>query len=130
MIRFAELLDALLFTPSRNSKLRLMVEYFRATEDPERGWALAALTGGPVFGEAKPAQIRALVLERCDAELFGWSYDFVGDLAETAALILPERPGANRVPDLTEIVEGLMTVGRGQVGRLLEGWLDALDATG
>ena len=130
MIRFAELLDALLFTPSRNSKLRLMVEYFRATEDPERGWALAALTGGLVFAEAKPAQIRALVLERCDAELFGWSYDFVGDLAETAALIWPERPGANRVPDLTEIVEALQLASRTSAVRLLEAWLDTLDATG
>src|ERR1700743_1815294 len=112
MIRFAELLDALLFTPSRNGKLRLMIEYFRTTEDPERGWALAALTGGLVFAEAKPAQIRALVLERCDAEWCGWSYDFVGDVAETAALIWPERPGANRVPDLTEIVEALQLASR------------------
>ena len=130
MIAFARLLDALLFTPARNGKLRLMEEYFRTTPDPERGWALAALTGALSFREAKAAQIRALVLERVDAELFGWSYDFVGDLAETAALIWPARPGANRVPDLTEIVEGLSTVGRAQVGRLLEGWLDALDATG
>ena len=130
MIAFARLLDALLFTPARNGKLRLMEEYFRATPDPERGWALAALTGALSFREAKAAQIRALVLERVDAELFGWSYDFVGDLAETAALIWPARPGANRVPDLTEIVEGLSTVGRAQVGRLLEGWLDVLDATG
>jgi len=130
VIAFARLLDALLFTPARNGKLRLMEEYFRTAPDPERGWALAALTGALSFREAKAAQIRALVLERVDAELFGWSYDFVGDLAETAALIWPERPGANRVPDLSEIVEGLMTVGRGQVGRLVEGWLDALDATG
>jgi DNA ligase-1 len=130
MIRFAELLDALLFTPSRNGKLRLMVEYFRTTDDPERGWALAALTGGLVFAEAKPAQIRALVLERFDAELFGWSYDFVGDLAETVALIWPERPGANRVPDLTEIVEALQLASRTSAVRLLEAWLDALDATG
>jgi DNA ligase-1 len=130
VIRFAELLDALLFTPARNGKLRLMIEYFRATPDPERGWALAALTGGLSFPEAKPAQIRALVLERVDAELFGWSYDFVGDLAETVALIWPERPGANRVPDLTEIVEGLQLASRSNAGRLIEAWLDALDATG
>jgi len=130
LIRFAELLDTLLFTPGRNGKLRLMVEYFRTTPDPERGWALAALTGGLVFGQAKPAQIRALVLERIDAELFGWSYDFVGDLAETVALIWPERPGANRMPELTEIVEALQLTSRAGAGRLLEAWLDALDATG
>src|SRR5947209_12422746 len=90
--RFAELLDALLFTPSRNGKLRLMQEYFAATPDPERGWALAALTGELSFAEAKPSQVRDLAMARVDPELFGWSWDFVGDLAETVALIWPENP--------------------------------------
>jgi DNA ligase-1 len=88
--RFAELLDALLFTPSRNGKLRLMREYFATTPDPERGWALAALTGELGFPEAKPSQVRDLAMARVDPELFGWSWDFVGDLAETVALIWPE----------------------------------------
>jgi DNA ligase-1 len=88
--RFAELLDALLFTPSRNGKLRLMVEYFATQPDPERGWALAALTGELVFAEAKPGQVRALAMSRVDPELFAWSLDFVGDLAETVSLIWPE----------------------------------------
>jgi DNA ligase-1 len=89
MIRFAVLLDALLFTPARNGKLRLMQEYFAAAPDPERGWALAALTGELSFAEAKPSQVRDLALQRVDPELFGWSLDFVGDLAETVALIWP-----------------------------------------
>src|SRR5207302_231855 len=90
--RFAELLDALLFTPSRNGKLRLMQEYFATTPDPERGWALAALTGELSFAEAKPSQVRDLAMARVDPVLFGWSLDFVGDLAETVALIWPENP--------------------------------------
>src|SRR5207302_2417616 len=89
--RFAALIDALLLTPSRNGKLRLMQEYFATTEDPERGWALAALTGELSFAEAKPSQVRDLAVSRVDPELFGWSLDFVGDLAETVALIWPER---------------------------------------
>src|SRR5262249_30532887 len=56
--------------------------------------------------------------------------DFVGDLAETVALIWPAKPGANREPDLSEVVETLHAAGRGDVQRLLEGWLDALDADG
>ena len=90
MNRFAALIDALLFTPGRNGKLRLMQEYFATTPDPERGWALAALTGELSFAEAKPSQVRDLAISRVDPELFGWSYDFVGDLAETVALIWPE----------------------------------------
>jgi DNA ligase-1 len=129
--RFAALLDALLFTPSRNGKLRLMREYFAATPDPERGWALAALTGELVFSAAKPGQVRALAAARVDPELLGWSYDFVGDLAETVSLIWPETPdGVGLVPSLAEIVEKLNATSRDEVGRVLERWLDALDATG
>ena len=131
MNRIAALLDALLFTPSRNGKLRLMREYFATAPDPERGWALAALTGELVFDEAKPSQVRALAAARVDPELLGWSYDFVGDLAETVSLIWPAAPGGEgHVPSLSEIVEQLKGATRAEVPRLLEPWLDALDATG
>jgi len=128
---FAALLDALLFTPSRNSKLRLMREYFATVGSPERGWALAALTGELVFDAAKPNQVRALAAARVDPELLEWSYDFVGDLAETVSLIWPETAGVEvPVPSLAEIVEQLKRASRSEVGHLLEPWLDALDATG
>ena len=42
---FAALLDRLVLTPQRNVKLRLLSDYFRTTPDPDRGYALAALTG-------------------------------------------------------------------------------------
>ena len=124
------MLDRLAFTPSRNSKLRHLARYFNTVPDPHRGYALAALTGGLSFTEAKPAQIRALVESRVDPVLFRWSYDYVGDLAETVALIWPQRPGANRAPDLAEVVERLAEAKRSEVPALLEAWLDALDASG
>ena len=65
-----------------------------------------------------------------DPVLFGWSYDYVGDLAETVALVWPARPGANREPELSEVVDALRGASRAEVQRLIEGWLDALDATG
>ena len=49
MNRFAELLDRLAYEPGRNNKLRLLTAYFRETEDPDRGYALAALTGALSF---------------------------------------------------------------------------------
>jgi DNA ligase-1 len=128
--RFAALLDALLFTPSRLGKLRLMTEYFAATADPGRGWALAALTGELGFAEVKASQIRALAESRVDPELLAWSYDFVGDLAETVSLIWPARPGFDRVPGLAEIVAELDAATRANAGERLARWLDALDATG
>ena len=130
MRAFAELLDALVFTPSRLGKLRLIRHYFETTPDPDRGWALAALTGGLSFREAKPALIRGLVGQRVDPVLFEWSYDFVGDLAETVSLVWPGPVAAEAGPSLSEIVERLQQAGRGEVPRLLEGWLDSLDATG
>src|SRR5579864_2227542 len=89
MNRFAELLDRLAYEPARNNKLRLITEYFRSTPDPERGWALAALTGALSFPHAKAGLIRSLIAERTDPVLFELSYDYVGDLSETVALMWP-----------------------------------------
>ena len=130
MRAFAELMSRLSFTPSRNAKLTLVREFLKRQPDPERGWALAALTGDLVFDAAKPAMIRKAVEARMDGVLFAWSYDYVGDLAETVALVWPARPGANREPELSEVVDALHGASRAQVPRLLEGWLDALDADG
>jgi DNA ligase-1 len=129
MRAFAELLDRLSLTGSRNAKLVLVRDYLRATPDPDRGWALAALTGSLSFDAAKPAMIRKAVEARVDPVLFGWSYDYVGDLAETVALIWPADPARrpNREPGLGEVVEALRTAGRGEVAGLLVGWLDALE---
>ena len=89
MNRFAALLDRLGYEPGRNAKLRLLTDYFRTTPDPDRGYALAAITGALAFRHAKPGLIRALIAERTDPVLFGLSYDYVGDLSETVALLWP-----------------------------------------
>jgi DNA ligase 1 len=98
MKRFAELLDRLSYEHGRNNKLRLMTEYFRLTPDPERGYALAALTGSLSFRHAKPGMIRALISERADPVLFALSLDYVGDLSETVALMWPARQAGNTSP--------------------------------
>lgn len=95
MNHFAALLDRLAYEPGRNNKLRLMTDYFRNAADPERGWALAALTGALSFRHAKPGLIRGLIAERTDPVLFELSYDYVGDLSETVALLWPS-PSARR----------------------------------
>jgi len=132
MRAFAELLDRLSLTPSRNGKLVLVRDYLKATPDSDRGWALAALTGELVFAVAKPAMIRKAVDARVDPILFRWSRDYVGDMAETVALIWPADPNKrpNREPELSEVVDALHEAKRGEVQGLIEGWLDALDAQG
>jgi len=133
MNRFAELLDRLTYEQSRNNKLRLMTGYFRSTPDPERGWALAALTGALSFRHAKPGLIRSLIAERTDPVLFELSYDYVGDLSETVALMWPTpTPGQGEAGDLslTSVIETLATLGKAALPQQLARWLDALDETG
>ena len=132
---FSKLLDALVYTRSRNGKLKLIAYYLRATPDPDRGWAMAALTGGLDLAHVKAAAIRGLVDERVDPVLFAMSRDFVGDLAETAALLWPK---PERMPPeidsgalrLSAVIERLATLGRAEAPRALAAMLDQLDASG
>ncbi|MGN7931129.1 cisplatin damage response ATP-dependent DNA ligase [Sphingopyxis sp. 22461] len=90
MKRFAALIDRLIYTRSRNTKLALIVDYLRHTPDPDRGWAIAALTESLDFPAVKAGTVRTLLATRVDEELFRLSRHFVGDTAETAALLWPE----------------------------------------
>ena len=129
MKHFAELLDRLVLTPSRNGKLKLMGDYFRSTPDPDRGLALAALTGDLSIPSIKPAMLRALVTERMDEVLFGYSYDYVGDLAETVSLVWPEaeHPEAEDDPRLADVVARLQMTSRADGPAVISGLLDRLD---
>src|SRR6476660_8472222 len=132
MNRFAQLLDRLAYEPGRNAKLKLIADYLRTTGDPERGWALAALTGALSFRHAKPGMIRALIAERTDPVLFELSHDYVGDLSETVALMWPAPHDAHQVrpPTLTEVVTALASLGKALLPGQLARWLDQLDETG
>ena len=155
MNRFAALLDRLAYEPGRNNKLRLMTDYFRGTPDPERGFALAALTGALSFQHAKPSVIRALIAERVDPVLFEMSYDYIGDLSETVALMWVPRTGASGSPQpcnvtpsgaqetaagrdtpkhgellLSSVITALSSLGKTQLPGQLARWLDQLDETG
>lgn len=135
MHAFACLLDRLSFEPRRSAKEALLRDYFGHTPDPDRGYALAALTGSLTFRHAKPALLRGLISERADPVLFALSYDFVGDLSETIALMWPEAGGGKAgqqtpAPELATVVETLMKLGKQDVPGTLSDWLDRLDETG
>jgi DNA ligase 1 len=129
---FADLLNRLIYTRSRNAKLRLIADYLRATPDPDRGWALAALTGEVDLPGVKPAIIRALIAERVDPVLFALSRDFVGDTAETVALLWPEPPtkrAANADPlTVGEVIDRLAALSRSDAPAVLADMLDRLES--
>ena len=130
MEQFAALIDALVYTRSRNEKLRLIAEYLRATPDPDRGWALAALSDGLDFSAVKSSTIRNLLKDRIDPVLWTLSRDFVGDTAETASLLWPAPEHPPSPPGVTETVELLEAMNRKTVVTELPRLLDRLDASG
>jgi DNA ligase-1 len=128
--RFAALVDALIYTRSRNGKLKLIADYLCETPDPDRGWALAALTDGLDFPAVKASTIRNLLMERVDPVLFQLSRDYVGDTAETASLLWPENDAAKHPLTVAEAVDALLRMTRLSALRDLGSLLDRLDAAG
>jgi DNA ligase-1 len=135
MRAFSQLLDDLVYTRSRNTKLKLIGDYLKETPDPDRGYGLAALTGTLDISHVKPAAIRGLVEERIDPVLFYMSRDYVGDTAETISLLWPKREGEPpEVDDATltigEAIDRLRSASKMDAPRVLAGMLDHLDASG
>jgi DNA ligase-1 len=128
MKAFADLLERLLFSPGRNTKIALLRTYFSTRPDPERGLALAAIAGALDFPGAKSATLRTLAEARSDPELFALSYDFVGDLAETVALIWP-KPVVDNPPELAEVITALRAAKRDAIPNIIAGWLDVCDSS-
>ena len=131
MERFAALVDALVYTRSRNEKLRLIAQYLRETPDPDRGWALAALTDSLNFPAVKGSTVRNLMMERVDPILWALSRDFVGDTAETASLLWPAPDfDAATPPTVGEAVDSLAAMTRVSVMSELPRLLDRLTPEG
>jgi ATP-dependent DNA ligase len=135
MREFSQLLDGLVYTRSRNAKLKLIGDYLKRTPDPDRGYALAALTAELNLPAVKPAAIRAIVEERVDPTLFYMSWDYVGDMAETVSLLWPKRIDQPAEIDdgtllISSVVERLQSLGRSEAPAALAAMLDHLDASG
>jgi DNA ligase-1 len=135
MRAFSQLLDDLVYTRSRNSKLALIGAYLKETPDPDRGYGLAALTGTLDIPAVKHAAVRAIAEERVDPVLLYMSRDYVGDMAETVALLWPT--AADGVPEvddaairISDAVERLRATSRLEAPRALAAMLDHLDASG
>jgi DNA ligase-1 len=134
MRAFSQLLDDLVYTRSRNTKLKLIGNYLKETPDPDRGIALAALTGSLSIPAVKGAAIRAIAEERVDPTLLYMSRDYVGDMAETVSLLWPTPGGEPEMDDgtlsISAAVERLANAGRATAPQVLAEMLDHLDSSG
>lgn len=88
---FADLFAELDATTSTQAKVAALVRYFQRAGAADAAWAAYFLSGGKPRQLIRTAQLRALATEaaRLPDWLFEASYQAVGDLAETIALVLP-----------------------------------------
>src|SRR3546814_4636639 len=74
---------------------------------------MAALTGDLDIKAIKPALIRALIEDRVDPVLFRMSRDYVGDTAETVALLWPGAiEGDSAELRLSDVIDRLASLSR------------------
>src|SRR5690606_870765 len=106
MQRFTQLFDELDATTRTGEKLAALRRYFTEAPPSDAAWALALLGGGRVIRAVSSRRLRDWLADETGYPhwLIGESYDAVGDLAETLALLLPGGDEASHAP-LHEIVE-------------------------
>lgn len=127
---FAELLDRLVYTTARNAKLKLLEDYFKEIPDPDRGWALAALTDGLPLRLALRKTLATILEPHVDPLLYRLSRDYVGDTAETVSLLWPDRRANAPAPSISDVVAEVSAASAREFPRVLERLLDRLDVKG
>ncbi|CAL93061.1 ATP-dependent DNA ligase [Azoarcus olearius] len=127
MKAFAALYAELDATTSSNAKLAAMVAYFRAAPAADAAWAAYFLAGGKPRQLVPVRQLREFAMRIAGVPewLFEESYQAVGDLAETLALLLPEGVAGDDAP-LAEWVEARLLPLRGLPPDVLQPRLEML----
>jgi DNA ligase-1 len=133
MRRFAALFADLDASTSTRAKVDALVEYFGAAAPRDAAWAVYFLAGGKPRAVVNSAALRdfALASTGLPAWLVEESYQAVGDLAETIALLLPP-PSRRSEGSLADWVETRLLPLRGRapvdVVAALASYVDELDA--
>ena len=133
MENFSQLLENIIFSPSTNKKIDLLEKYFKENKTLEKGYALAILTSNLKLQSIKISELKkTLISSRIDKTLFDLSYDYVGDLAETIALIwersnnfIPQK----KLPLLSEFVIFCSSQSKEKVYKYIMNLLDVSNST-
>ncbi len=124
MKKFSSLLDNLILTPSRKNKINLLKDYFSEL-DRDKAYALSILSDQLSFQFVKASKLRKLVYEKVDKNLFNFSYDYVGDLAETISLIWP-KSNKKMTQSLSLLIEKIQKLKKNEVNTEFSKILDQL----
>ena len=100
MRRFAQLYAEIDATTRTTEKVAAMVRYFSASDPADAAWAIYFLSGGRPKRLIPVRRLATWAMEESSIPdwLFEDSYEAVGDLAETIALLLPEGSGSTDFP--------------------------------
>ncbi len=127
MKKFSSLLHCLILTPSRNSKINLLKDYF-SNLDINKAYALSILSDKLSFQFIKASKLREIVYNNVDKNLFDFSYDYVGDLAETISLIWPKN-NKSKNHKISSLIENIQTLKKNQINAEFSKILDQLSSS-
>ena len=113
MKRFARLFSEIDSTTRTNEKVDAMARYFREAKPEDAAWAVYFLSGGRPKRLIPVRRLAEWAMEesRTPQWLFEESYDAVGDLAETIALLLPDSTQSSDAPLHDWVENRLLTIG-------------------
>ena len=126
---FSHLLERLYYEPATSGKERLLLDYFRATPDPDRGYAVAIIGGTLSLPNFRRGMVMDLIRARTDPQLLAMSHDYVGELSETVAHLWPTPaipPNDPCLPPLHTVVDGLRHTPKVQLPDYVAGLLDRM----
>ena len=109
MNEFSNLLNNLLLTSSKKKKIKLLCDFFNNSDLKDKGWAFCILTNRFEKKFISSKDLKGLIYEQINEELFQYSYDYVGDLAETISLLWRSEDKENISMELFELMEFLVS---------------------
>ena len=128
MIRFANLLEQLIFTKGRNDKITHIKAWIKSSNKEDLGWGLAAICDELKLPKIKPSSIKKIIISHVDKKLFELSYDYIGDLAETVALIWPKSlKNKSSKKSLSNLISDLSTSEESDVEKIIEKFMNIFD---
>jgi|GEM_PF-2884353 len=130
MNRFGSVIRQISFLTGEEDRRRVLAGYIDSLSPEDRDAVCLFLTARAATRRIPLKTLRRLVEEQMVPGLFQLSHAFTGDLAETIALLWPDKPGANRPIAPAGLLDGLRQTGPLELPQRLSSWLSGCDAPG